>query len=127
MNTKKDNKNFNEFFQKKIYKLILNILKLIEKLPNDSVSRAIKDQLARSIISIGANQIEAQSASSKRDFLKFYYYSLKSANESKFWLTLLKDTGKAEATQINSLLKETDEIIKLFSSIVLKIKNKTTK
>ena len=42
------------------------------------------DQLLRSATSIGANVVEAKSASSKRDFIKFYEIALKSANETKY-------------------------------------------
>jgi len=42
------------------------------------------DQLLRSATSIGANVMEAKSASSKRDFIKFYEIALKSANEIKY-------------------------------------------
>ena len=42
------------------------------------------DQLLRSATSIRANVMEAKSASSKRDFIKFYEIALKSANEIKY-------------------------------------------
>ncbi|MEW6163180.1 MAG: four helix bundle protein [Nitrospirota bacterium] len=41
--------------------------------------------MLRSATSIGANIIEAQAASSRRDFRNFLNHALKSANETKFW------------------------------------------
>ena len=67
------------------YKYALAIIKLIDGLPREQTSMVIGKHLLRSATSIGANIIEAKSASSRRDFINFYTHSLKSANESKFW------------------------------------------
>ena len=81
------------------------------------------DQFLRSSTSIGANLVEARSAHSKKDFIKFYEISLKSSNETKYWLCLLRDGLKIDAEKINNLLKEADEISKVIASIVVKLKN----
>jgi len=63
----------------------------------EQTSRVISDQLLRSATSIGANVIEAKAASS---------YALKSANECKFWLGLLRASGRAGEDTVNKLLRE---------------------
>lgn len=81
----------------------------------------------RSATSIGANIIEAQAASSKRDFIKFFEIALKSANETKYWLCLFKDGtkfGKEKQGEIKSCLQEADEISKILGSSLLTLKNK---
>ena len=70
--------------KKRIYNWILKLIKFINSLPKNTSSQIIAKQLLRSGTSIGANYIEAQAASSKKDFINFIHHSLKSANESKF-------------------------------------------
>jgi four helix bundle protein len=73
------------------YQFSLALVKFSKELPNKRIFWIILDQLLKSGTSIGANIIEAKSASSKRDFIKFYEIALKSVNETKYWLCLLKD------------------------------------
>jgi four helix bundle protein len=49
---------------------------------------------------------------------------LKSANESKVWLTLLKDTDNGDEEEIDYLLKELTEIANIFASAIMNLKNK---
>lgn len=93
-------------------------------MPNKKVYWIISDQLLRSATSIGANVVEAKSASSKRDFIRFYEIALKSANETKYWLGLLRDATEASKEKINELLKEVDEISKMLGSSLLTMKKK---
>jgi len=97
---------------------------LLDKLPNDNVSKRIGDQLLRSGTSILGNYIEGQSASSKKDFTNYFNHSLKSANESKVWLALLRDSNRIEVSQANWFLNELDEIAKIFASSILTLKGK---
>lgn len=76
------------------YRFSIKIIKFLETLPEKRVYWVISDQLLRSATSIGANIIEAKSASSRRDFIKFYEISLKSANETIYWLGLLERCDK---------------------------------
>ena len=104
------------------YSFALKIIKLVESLSNYPTSRVIGDQLLRSGTSIGANIIEAQAASSKRDFINFLNYALKSANETKFWLGLLRDSGKKEKEAIDPLLDETKQLASILASSILTLK-----
>lgn len=107
------------------YTYSLNIIKLIDLLDKkDFVVQILAKQLLRSATSIGANIIEAQAASSKKDFINFLNHALKSGNETKFWLGVLRDSHKAPAVTVNPLLKETDELTKILGSSILKLKNK---
>ena len=73
------------------YFYTLAIIKFIDTLDKKDFSvQVIVKQLLRSATIIGANIIEAQAGSTKKDFTNFFNYSLKSANESKFWLGLLR-------------------------------------
>lgn len=95
-----DNENFKILFKKRLYQWVLRLLKYIEKLPRDRVCEVMGKQLIRSGTSILANYIESNSASSTKDFINFFNYSLKSANESKVWLTLLRDLEKGDRKEL---------------------------
>ena len=120
-----ENTEFKQNFKKRIYALILKIIKFIELLPkNDDVCRIIRNQLIRSSTSIGANYIEAMAGSSRKDFTNFLSHSLKSANESKFWLALLRDTNKGNKDQTQVLLKELIEISNILGSSIRTLRMK---
>ena len=103
----------------------LKIIKFLDQLSkNDLSCQVIGKQLLRSATSIGANIVEAQAASCKRDFTNYLHHSLKSANESKFWLGLLKDSNKINKELVNPLLAETNELANILASSILKLKGK---
>jgi four helix bundle protein len=100
-----DNEKFKSEFKKRLYSFVLRLIKFIESLPKDDiVCKVLGSQSLRSGTSILANYIEAKSASSKKDFINFFTHSLKSANESKMWLSLLKDADKGDKIEIANVL-----------------------
>jgi len=116
--------NFKERFKQRLYDFTLKLIEFLDSLPKDNVSRRIGDQLLRSGTSILGNYIEGQSASSKKEFTNFFTTSLKSANESKLWLTLLRDTKRTKLEEVTWFLKELDEISNIFASSILTLKGK---
>ena len=104
------------------YLFALRIIKLTESLSNDQASRIISDQLLRSATSIGANIIEGQSASSRRDFTNFLNHALKSANETRFWLGLLRDSGKQSKEAINPLLEDVTQLANILAASITTLK-----
>lgn len=106
------------------YYFSIQIIKFLEKLPEKRVYWVVADQLLRSATSIGANIVEAKSASSKRDFIKFYEIALKSANESKYWLGLLRDATEADKSAAAKMLAEVEEISRMLGASLLTLKNK---
>lgn len=110
--------------KQRTYQYGLDILKFLELLPRDYVAETIGKQLLRSATSIGANVAEAQASSSKRDFANFYSYALKSANESLFWLGLLRDSGKVAHERVTPLMDEVTELSKILAACLLTIKGK---
>ncbi|MDP3093134.1 MAG: four helix bundle protein [bacterium] len=106
------------------YIFALDVMRFIDGLSQDQSSKIIANQLLRSATSIGANIIEAQASSTKKDFTNFFNHALKSANETKFWLGLLRDSGKAREEKVNQLLKETTELANILGSSILTLKGK---
>ncbi len=119
-----NNANFKTDLRERCYRFSLNIISLTDFLPNKRSAWIITDQLIRSATSIGANLIEAKASSSRLEFKKFYEISLKSANETKYWIGLLRDTKLADTNKVNDLLSEAVEISNMLASGVLKLKNK---
>lgn len=119
-----DNEKFKKIFRQRLYAWAVRLVKFIDSLPKDLVSGVMMKQLLRSGTSILANYIEANSASSKKDFTNFFTHALKSANESKVWLMLLRDTKLDSNKELEWLLGELIEIAKILGSSILTLKGK---
>lgn len=109
-------------FKQRLYSFTLKLIEFIDRLPPDNVSRRIGDQLLRSGTSIIGNYIEGLSGSTKNDLRNYFNHSLKSSNESKLWLALLRDSGRAQGDNVVWLLNELNQYSKIFSSSILTLK-----
>ncbi len=119
-----NNQSFKKQLITRTFVFARKIIALIDKFPKKRSAWVISDQLLRSATSVGANIIEAQAASSKRDFINFLNHALKSGNETKFWLALAKDVVLKEKETINFLLREVDELVKILGSSIATLKGK---
>lgn len=119
-----DKSKFKKEFKKRLYGFVIKLVGLIDRLPKDTVCFRIGDQLLRSGTSILGNYIEAESGASKRDFLNSFNTSLKSANESKLWVSLLRDTKRISSEDAEWFLKELTEFANIFASSILTLKGK---
>jgi four helix bundle protein len=95
------------------------VILFVKEVKYDKVFYSLFDQLIRSATSIGANLVEGKAGSSKKDWRNFYVIALKSANETKYWLCLIRDTMQLDKIKIEILLKEADEISKIIATIVV--------
>jgi len=111
-------------FRERCYNYSITVIKLVKDLPEKRIYWTLSDQLLRSATSIGANIVEAKSASSKRDYIKYYEIALKSANETKYWLGLLRDALEVDKIEVNRLLKDTGEIANIIAASLLTMKGK---
>lgn len=110
--------------KQRAYLVALRVIKLIDLLPKEVTAQTIGKQLIRSATSIAANIAEARGSSSKKDFTNFFSYSLKSANESIFWVELLRDSGKAKGIDLTSILQELNEVANILGSSLLTLRGK---
>ena len=106
------------------YKFSLDLIKFIDNLPNKKSCWVISDQLLRSGLSVGANIVEAKSASSRLEFKRYFEISLKSANETKYWLGLLRDSKISNKENVDPLLAEVTEISNILGSSIISLKGK---
>ena len=118
------NSKYKNDINERAYQFGLEIIRLTDLLPNKRSSWIISDQLIRSSTSIGANLIEARASSSRLEYKKFYEISLKSANETKYWLRLLLDSKLTDPAKIDRLANEVTELANMLGSGVIKLKSK---
>ena len=119
-----EKEEFKKDFIKRLIKFSIKILRFSEKLRQKRVLWPVIDQLIRSATSIGANVVEAKSSSSKKDYLHFFEIALKSANETKYWLILVRESFLGPEREMEELLKEAEEISKVVGASVLTLKGR---
>lgn len=118
------NVKFKSDLKTRCFRFSVLVIALSDKLPNKRSAWVIADQLIRAATSIGANLTEARASSSRLEYKKFYEIALKSANETKYWLELLVETGLSEKKDIDPLFSEVTELANMLASGVLKLKGK---
>ena len=107
--------------EERTFKFAKRAREFVKSLPKTVGNIEDGKQLIRSSGSIGANYIEANESLSKKDFGMRIKISRKEAKESKYWLNLL-EVPPALAHEHKRLLQEVGELLKIFSSIVQKVK-----
>ena len=107
----------NNVIQSKSYEFALKIIRLY-KILCDQKEFVLSKQLLRSGTSIGANIEEAIGAQTKKDFTAKMSIASKEARETNYWLRLLRDSGIAAVDDLDNLLGESVELIKILTSIV---------
>ena len=97
-----------------------NVIDFIKSCHYEKIYHSLFDQLIRSATSIGANVVEGKAGSSKKDWKNFFVIALKSANETKYLLCLIRVTVTVDKNKLNELLKEAGEISKIIGIIIVK-------
>lgn len=95
------------------------VIFFVQSCTYDKIYNSLFDQLIRSATSVGANVVEGRAGSSKKDWKNYYTVALKSANETKYWLCLIRDTIDINKNKANELIKEADEISKIIAAIIV--------
>ena len=94
-----------------------DILDLLRAVKNNDLSRNIISQLIRSATSIGANYMEANGASSKKDFKNKIHICKKEAMETKYWLRMLVKVSLENQDKCRDFWKEAQQLTLIFSKI----------
>lgn len=118
------NEKFKVEFDDRLIKFSLKIIRLCNEMRKDRNLWSIADQLLRCATSIGANIFEAKASSSKKDFLRFFEIALKSANETKYWLIIVRESCPNLENQVESAFQEATELAKIIGAGVLTMKGK---
>ena len=112
----------NNVIKEKSYAFALRMIKAYKYLSQEQREFILSKQMLRSGTAIGALVREAEHAQSTADFINKMNVSLKEANETEYWLMLLKDSEYIDEKTFASVHADCDELIRLLVSIV-----KTTK
>ena len=115
----------NSILKDKSYKFSVRIVKLCQFLQEEKREYILSKQIIRSGTSIGASIFEAEYAQSNLDFIHKFSVSLKEANETLYWLSLLKDTDYLDLKLFESLYNDCDEIVSMLVSTIKTLKTKT--
>lgn len=102
----------------------LRIVKLYGSLPKTTEAQVMGKQVLRSGTSIGAHYREGHRAKSDADIINKFETALQELDETDYWLDLLVKSGVVSEAQMESLIKETDELIATFTTIVVKVKKR---
>jgi four helix bundle protein len=103
--------------QQKSIDYAIRVVKLYKYLKEQKSEYILSKQLVRSGTSVGANVSEAQRAQSKADFSAKMYVALKEAEESSYWILLLKEAGFLTDKEFDSMDKDCEELIKMLAAI----------
>ena len=99
--------------QDKSYTFAISIVKLAQFFQKEQKEFVISNQILKSGTSMGALIREAEFAQSQADYINKFYIGLKEANETNYWLNLLKDTGYIDGNNFTNMEKDNKELIKL--------------
>jgi four helix bundle protein len=105
--------NGKNILREKSYAFALKIVELSKELNEQKKEYILSKQILRSGTSIGAIIRESEYAQSKADFISKLSIALKEANETDYWLSLLKDSGYIRESKFSELNKHCTEIIKI--------------
>ncbi len=116
-------KNIEYNLEERTSKFGKDVIIFCRKLPKDNITNPLVSQLVRSSTSIGANYMEANGASSKKDFRNKVYICKKEAQESKHWLHMISVACPNHKEEARTLWKECQELTLIFGKIVSSLKN----
>jgi len=104
--------------EEKSYAFALRIVKMNQYIQSKKKEYVLSKQILRSGTAIGALVSEAQYAQSKSDFVHKLQIALKEANESKYWLRLLRDSNYINEAMSESMIQDVESLIKILTSSI---------
>lgn len=103
-------------------KFSIRVINLIRHLPNNKIGYVLGNQLLRSATSVGANYRSACRSRTKAEFISKIRIVEEEADESVYWIELVKESNLFSESRLSEILKEANELTAIFTSI-----GKTTK
>ena len=102
-----------------------NIILFCQSITQNAIIRPLVSQLVRSATSIGANYMEANGASSKKNFRNKIFICKKESQETKHWLRMLAKALPEKTEPSRKLWKECQELTMIFQKITTSLKDKS--
>jgi four helix bundle protein len=107
--------------------IALQVIKLLDELPNKPSAWTIAKQISKSATSIGANYRAVFRSKSDNDFLNKLKIVEEETDETLYWLELIKESGMLEAEIIDPIHKEVSEILFIVIASIKTTRNKINK
>ena len=104
--------------KEKSFAFAVRIVNLTKHLATEKKECVLSKQVLRSGTAIGALVREAEQGESKADFIHKMAIALKEANETEYWILLLRETNYLTLPEADSILIDTRELLKLLISII---------
>jgi four helix bundle protein len=101
------------------------VIGLSKKLPKNQVAYILIRQVIRSSVSVGANIAEGYGRFKGKEYSRFIQISLGSANETDYWLRLLRDNYPRFSKEINGIIKKNEETIKMLIITLKSLKRRS--
>lgn len=111
------NAEFNKMFRERTLGFAVRTIKFLETLPKGRTSDIISYQLGKSSTSVGANFRAFCRGRSKAEKYSKICIVLEEADESEYWNLVIKELDWGDQKELNYLLNESVEILKVSSSI----------
>lgn len=111
----------------KSYLFAVKVVKISHQIQKSQKEYILTKQFIRSGTAVAALVSEGQYAQSPADFINKLSISLKEANETRFWINLLKDTDLIQIEDYNNLIFVLEEIIKMLTASINTLKSKHSK
>lgn len=106
-------------------KFAKRIIVLCRNLPNNREGRLIGNQIFRSGTSVAANYRAACRGRSKAEFISKLAIVEEEADETLFWLELIKEMNISKESSVDALMKECNELIAIIVASIKTVKRKT--
>jgi four helix bundle protein len=110
--------------KEKSYAFAVRIVRLSQFLQHEKKEFILNKQILRSGTAIGALIREAEFAQSAADFIHKLSISLKEANETAYWLSLLKDTDYVDLNLYESFSQDCAGLVSMLVSSIKTLKTK---
>src|SRR3989344_1104884 len=104
-----------------------DIISFCKNIQENTISRPIINQIIRSGTSVGANYMEANGASSRKDFKNKIHICKKESQETMHWIKMIIECEPHKKDQASILDKEAQELTLIFGKIIssMNFKNST--
>ncbi|MCH8902664.1 MAG: four helix bundle protein [Bacteroidetes bacterium] len=116
-----NNKQWRIELRGRIDHYILKVLSILEKVQKDNIARQLGDRLIESSLNIAMNYAQSENSRSRTEFTDCFRLTLRNCNQSKIWLSLLKESKKIKIKDIEWYFEELTDFCKIFTSSILKL------
>jgi len=94
----------------------LRVIHMSDSLPRTRSGNVIGNQILRSATGMAANHRAAGRSRSKAEFVAKIGVVIEEADETVFWLEMLRDSGIVKPTKLDSMLDEANQLLAIFTA-----------